>query len=194
MAKVLELQLQQQSFQWIFYNPINGRKKKTPWVASWGNFQRGNRFEDLWRGYDFILLESSKLACHIASWVSQRTPWFTDKGQFITAMELARLSSICVLIPKLKFSKVIWRGPGATGLHGRNWAQGTGTLYTNSLHACSLLWRETPCLSSKVVCCTHIVERRMPHKGLHSQDVQKYKRTMENYLPITEFNLSIAKW
>ena len=117
MAKVLELQLQQQSFQWIFYNPINGRKKKTPWVASWGNFQRGNRFEDLWRGYDFILLESSKLACHIASWVSQRTPWFTDKGQFITAMELARLSSICVLIPKLKFSKVIWRGPGGICIH-----------------------------------------------------------------------------
>jgi len=155
---------------------------------------RGNRFEDLWWGYDFILLESSKLACHIASCVSQRTPWFTDKGQFITAVALARLSSICVLTPKLKFSKVIWRGPGDTGLLRRNWAQGTGALYTNSLHACSLLWRETPCLSSKVVCCTHIVESRVQHKGLHSQDVQKYKRTMENYLPITEFNLSIAKW
>ena len=107
---------------------------------------RGNRFEDLWWGYDFILLESSKLACHIASCVSQRTPWFTDKGQFITAVALARLSSICVLTPKLKFSKVIWRGPGDTGLLRRNWAQGTGALYTVCMPAHCFGGRHHVCL------------------------------------------------
>lgn len=144
-----------------------------------------------WKGFRISPdLKSPKLACHGSMYASLRNKLLVwDKEMFITAIALVRVSSFYALVLQAKiFTRWCEEGKGTLAHIEEIWAYGMRISYTVSKHACSLLWRETLPIFQGCLLYTH------PWKSHPEQEVWKCKKTIENYLPKTEFNFCIAIW
>lgn len=133
-------------------------------------------------------LKAPNLAC-IASWMLAEK--MRPLGQRQRTVYYSKSQSITLLRTFLQL-KFLWSDVQRTtnaGAHRINLSLGNPNTLHRQQHVCPLLWRETPYPSSKAVCCTEILAGIVHNKGLCSQGIQKWKRTTENYLPITEPNV-----